>query len=72
MTEVMRRKNALVSEGRLLATGKRGQLMAEEWLYLYSQVNEDDLVGPQAVLLAGFESRIRSRYQRLIMDTVAF
>ena len=46
MTEVMRRKNFLVLEGRLLATGERGQLMAEEWLYLYDQVNEDDLVGP--------------------------
>jgi len=70
LTEVIRRKNFLILEGRSLATGKRGQLTPAEWLYLSKQV-EDDLLDGQVATFTSFEKRIRGRYPQLEMDTVA-
>lgn len=70
MTEIIRHKNFLASEGRLLAAGGRSQLTAEEWLYLYNHV-EDNLVGRQADIFADYEESIRDRHPQLEMDTVA-
>jgi len=71
VTEKIRRKNFLISEGRLQVAGEQSQLTAEEWLYLYNQVEEDDLVGRQADIFASFEELIRGQNPKLDMDTVA-
>ena len=70
MTKYIRHKNSLIVEGRLLAEGKQGQLTAEEWIYLYRQV-EDHLVGGQAVVFSALESQIRKRYQLAPAEAVA-
>ena len=71
MTAVIQRKNFLILEGRALATGKRSQLTPEEWLYLRGEVDEDDLIGPQIEIFAGFEKQIRVLNPELKMDVVA-
>ena len=60
MTEIARRKNFLIIEGRLLAEGKRGHLTPEEWMYAYTQI-ADELIGAQVEVFAGLEKRIRNR-----------
>lgn len=71
MTDKIRRKNFLVVEGRLLATGKLGQLTAEEWIYLYHQIKDQLMTGPQATLFAGFKAKICAAHRNLSMDNVA-
>ncbi|MDO8424033.1 MAG: hypothetical protein Q7S54_00290 [bacterium] len=70
MTKKMRLKNFLAVEGRVLAAGGRGQLTAEEWFYLYYQI-QDDLVGVQANIFAGFGADIRSRNPKLTITKAA-
>jgi len=70
VTEVVRRKNFLVVEGRLLADGRQGQLTPEEWLYEYDQV-KDELVGAQVAVVAEFKERIRKQVVERAMDVVA-
>lgn len=67
MTGLLRHKNFLVVEGRLLAEGGQGQLTAEEWLYLYREI-EDRLEDRQAVIFATLESRIRDLYPQAMVQ----
>lgn len=71
MTEEIKRKNLMAKEGRRHADGKPGEVVtAEEWLFLYYQI-EDDLEGVQAKLFAGYESSILNRHPKLAMEMVA-
>lgn len=70
VAERVQRKNFLTIEGRLLASGGRGQLTAGEWFYQYEQI-KDDLVGVQRDIFAALAAKIRARYPRFVMDAIA-
>ena len=66
-----KRKNFVLSEGRLLAAGKPSHLTAAEWLYLYHQIQEE-LVGAQVTKCANFATQIyRRREKKFSMENAA-
>lgn len=58
-------KNRLIKEGRLLANGLESEMSAKEWLEAYEDLDEEDLIGPQAEILAGYAAEIRARNPEL-------
>lgn len=67
----MKGRNFLILEGRRLARGAPGVVTPAEWMYLYTRyLREEDLLGPQAELLAEYAAEIQSRYN-ISPDSVA-
>lgn len=64
MTRIVREKNFLVVEGRLISAGKRSHLTASEWLYLYEQI-KPHLLGAQKEVFLGIAKRIQKRFPNL-------
>lgn len=61
MTELIKKKNLLMLEGRHLARGEPSALTAKKWLDLYDEIDEDDFVGEQKRIAAEYAAAIRKR-----------
>lgn len=65
MFDLIKKKNLLMLEGRLLARGEPSSLTAKGWLDLYDSIDEDSFVGEQRRIAAGYALAIRKRNPEL-------